>query len=208
MRELAEVVGAARPTEKPRQVGGHRVVVEEAVRQPACQAHERFDDAARRRRAEIGERRSLHELRHPHQPPRELAERRTHQQVRFERIVVRPVENEHCVHLAGRDAVGETRSDKGARAHADIDIQIRQPDASQRLFQRDQRADLIDSAQGTAPSEGDPHLSVATPPVHCTTPSAPRPAPGLPASCGEFTRLLPCAHGRGRGPLPLLTASW
>ena len=68
-------------------------------------------------------------------------------------------------------------------------------------------ANLIDNAERTAPSEGDPQLPLATPPVHCTIPG-PSPAPSLPASCGEFTRLSPCAHGRGRAPLPPPTASW
>ena len=101
----------------------------------------------------------------------------------LERVVVRPVENEHRVHFAGRDAVGETRRDEGARTHADIDIA--DPSAStplQRLFQRDQRADLIDAAEGTAPSEGDPHFAVATPPVHWTTPGPTAPLPVCRAS--------------------------
>jgi hypothetical protein len=51
----------------------------------------------------IGEGRGLHEFRHSRDPPRELAERRSQQEIRLERIAMRPVEYEHRMHFAGRD---------------------------------------------------------------------------------------------------------
>jgi len=80
-----------------------------------------------------------------------------------------PVENEHRVHFARRYAVGETGHDEGAGTDADIDVAFRQPHAVQRLFQREQRADLVDAAEWTAPSEGDPHFTPAATTAHSSS---------------------------------------
>src|SRR5208283_5455027 len=165
-----------------------------------------FDEPARGQPPEIRERGRLHEFGQPHQPAREFTESRTHQNLRLERVVVRPVEYKHRMHFAGGNLVGEARREERPGAHANVHIQVIQRQPSQRPFQRDERADLVDGAQGTAPSEGDPQLLLATL-LHCTTPG-PSLAPSLPASCGEFTRLSPWAPGPGRGSLPLRPASW
>ena len=92
--QLAEIIAAPGLAEQPREIGGDRRIVEQAVRQAMRQAQKRFDEAAsgarHRRRPEIGERRALHQRRQTHDPPPELAERRTQQHIRLERIAVRP----------------------------------------------------------------------------------------------------------------------
>src|SRR5208282_2346100 len=50
--------------------------------------------------------------------------------------------------------VGEARREERPGTHADVDVKVRQRQAFQRLLQRDQRANLIDGAKGTASSEG------------------------------------------------------
>jgi len=64
-----------------------------------------------------------------HQPPHEFAERRAQQQTRLERIAMGPIENEHRMHFARADAVGEAGRDEGAGTHADIDIALGQNNA-------------------------------------------------------------------------------
>ena len=71
---------------------------------------------------------------------------------------MRSVENEHRMHFTRSDAVGETRGEKGARAHPDINVEVGEIDADERLLKRDQRADLINSSQGTASGKRDPPL--------------------------------------------------
>src|SRR5208337_4606336 len=95
VRELAEVVGAAGLAEPARVICSKRAVVEQAVRQAARKPHKRFDEPARGRRPEIRECGRLHEFGQPHQPAREVTESRTQQNIRLERVVVRPVEYEH-----------------------------------------------------------------------------------------------------------------
>ena len=187
--ELAEVVGAAGLREEARQIGRDRVVVEDARRQAARQASEGFDEAAQRGGAQIRKQRPLRELRNYHEPAGELAKSRAQEKVRLERVVMRPVENEHRVHLAREHAVGEAGGDEGAGTDPDVDVEPVQRDAFQRLLERDERPDLIDAAEGTAPCEGDPHSRRAIPPAHSKPP-------------WRLVSLTPLWRGEGKGEGP------
>jgi hypothetical protein len=61
----------------------------------------------------------LRQVRKAHQPLQVFAEGRPEQKARLERIAMRPTEDEHCVHFAGADPVGESGRHEGARTHAD-----------------------------------------------------------------------------------------
>jgi len=165
-RKLAKVVGPSRLAEQPREVRGDRVIVEQAVRQATREPHEGFEETAVRRNPKIGERRRLDHFRHAHEPPRKLGESGPQQQAGFERVLMRLIQDEHRMHLTRGETVGETRRHKGARAHADIDVALRELEALERLFKRDQRANFVNTAEGTAPREGDPHFAVATTSLH------------------------------------------
>src|SRR5271166_5482563 len=106
------------------------------------------------------------------------------------------------MHFAGRDSVGETGRHERAGTHADVHIQVSQRHPSQRLLQRDQRADLIDGAKGTAPRESDPHLPVA-PPVHPITPRAQTPL--VPSE--RFRRTYSAAFALCARPWPCVSSS-
>src|SRR5271166_3028479 len=77
--------------------------------------------------------------------------------------------------------------DEGAGTDADIDIAFRQRHPLQRLFQRKQGANLIDTAEGTTPSEGDPQFARAATTAHSSLPSA---IPG--PYCLSLGSLRPC----------------
>ena len=67
---------------------------------------------------------------------------------------MRPVENEHRVHFAGRDPVGEPRRDERAGTHADVKIEIGQVDASERLLERDRARRSRRCRRGDRPPRG------------------------------------------------------
>ena len=75
----------------------------------------------------------------------------------------------------GEIPLASTGRDEGARTDAHIDIALGELDALQRLFKRDQRADLINAAEGTAARERDPHFVIlgAGPSLHASRADGP-----------------------------------
>lgn len=71
------------------------------------------------------------------------------------------VTHEDPAQLGRRHLVGQVGGHKGAGVDAHIHRQPIEVEAIERLIQRSQGADLVDSAQGTAPAQGEPDAGLA-----------------------------------------------
>src|SRR5436190_6015570 len=176
--ELAEVVGAAACREQPLQEGVDRAVVEEPGRNGARERREGAHQAPAQWRTQPLERRATREGGKRHGPATEFAERGLEEDLGLQRRVG-AVGDEQPVHLRRRDAVRERRGNEASRRHADVDVEVVEVEAFERVGEREQRADLIDAAKWAAAREREPDArlrSRAAPARGGTTRHAP---PGL-----------------------------
>ena len=167
--QFAEVVGAARLVEMAREIGGDRLVVEQAVRQSARQARKRFEEAPHRR-APVGEKRALRS------PGRLVSRRRNSPNAGRSSnpgsngSLFDPSRmNISCISCGLMPLARPAAMKAPELTPTKTSRSVRQ--APQRLPQRHQRADLVDAPERTAPREGDPHFAVPTPLAHWTAPA-------------------------------------
>jgi hypothetical protein len=64
--------------------------------------------------------------------------------------------DEEPIHLRGRDAVRQRGGDEAARRDPDVDVEVAEVDAFERVGEREQRADLVDAAEGPPPASARP----------------------------------------------------
>ncbi len=159
--ELAEIVGAPGGGEQAAQEVADRPVVEHPRRNGARQRRERRHQPVPERVAQILQRRPRDEPRERKRAQGELRERRAKKNLGRERGVGAVVDEEP-VHLRGRNAVRQRCGDVAPRRHADIDVEIREVDAVERVGQREQRADFVDSAQRPAARQGEAYARTHT----------------------------------------------
>src|SRR3974390_1502808 len=89
------------------------------------------------------------------QPLSIFPQRRTHQHIGLERIVCGLTLDEHLMHRAGRQTVGEPRSYEAAGTNTNVNAAVGEVETAQDLIERNQRADLIDCAQRAAAGQSD-----------------------------------------------------
>ena len=132
-------------------------VVEHAGRDGLRQRRKRLHDAAVERVAQILQRGARHEAGKRGQATAEFAERGPEKDLRLERGVGIVVDEEP-IHLRRRDAVGERRGDEAAGRHADVDVELVEVEAVERIGQREQRTDFVDAAERAAAGEREADL--------------------------------------------------
>ena len=155
VRQLAEVVGAARRGEQSREEGVDGAIVENARRHCARQRRERLHHPAMQWVAQVLGSRPQTEPGQRQQAATEFVQCGLEEDLGLERGIA-TVLDEQPVHLGRRDAVRQRGGDEAPRRYADVDIQRVEVDALERVGQRQQRPDFVDAAQGTAAREREP----------------------------------------------------
>src|SRR5690606_18156490 len=102
------------------------------------------------------------EPRHREPAPRELPQRRHHEQLRLEGVLPRLLPYHRADELRRRDAVGEAGADEGAGRDAHDDRDRVEVDAVEGVVEGAEGADLVDRPLGPAPGEGEADDSGAT----------------------------------------------
>jgi hypothetical protein len=130
--ERAKVVAAATGRKQPHEKGVDGALVEQPGRNGTAQRGKRRQRTVPEGLAQEVERGAREEARHRQRAPRELAERGAQEECRRQ-CRVSAVIDEQPVHLRRRNAVGQRRRDEAARRHTDVDVELVDVDALERL---------------------------------------------------------------------------
>ncbi len=150
VRQLAEIVGAARRAPHPGQVFVNRLVVENAGRQRLAQPGQRLQEARIQRILQIAPAGFPQQFRHRQQPPPIFAKGRRQENLRIERVFFGFIADERMADLPDFHLVGQQRGDYRAGADADVHVEAVEIDALQRLVERAQRADFVNQPHRSA----------------------------------------------------------
>ena len=168
VRQLAEVVRAPRHREDLREVAADRLVVEHAHGQRLGEAREGFAEGLVAGTCQQVPHRSGRQPGHLQRPPRQLQVGWREERPRDKRVLPRLVLDDRPHELGGRQPIGETGSDERPGADPDIDIEVVEVDAVQRLLEGPEGADLVHRALRPAARqrETEPPASRPAPPRH------------------------------------------
>ena len=161
--EFAEVVGPTGHREQLLQEGGEADVVEDSGRYGASEPLERGEEPLGEGICEPVFHRLDGEAWDRGEASYVFGEGRLEQDLRIEGLARGVVLDEHRMDVARREAVRQTGGEHTAGGNADVDVAFGERHALQRILQSDQRTDLVDGTERTAPRQSDTDL-VLTPP--------------------------------------------